>query len=254
MASNSTTGPNYPYVFAFEKIFDHLVVKQWMQTNWSAVCLYAIVIYMIVIFGGREYMRTRQRFEMRNILAMWNVFLAVFSIVGTCRTVQEFVHVLSKDKGFYHSICVLNLEHDPVAGFWGFAFVLSKVPELGDTVFIVLRKQPLIFLHWYHHISVLAYTWYSFSEYTAPARWYCMMNYTVHAVMYSYYALKALRFRIPRPIAMVITTLQLIQMIMVGIITQTVLIQDQIQVLHLLLEMVILIPQKKPWNIKINMG
>ena len=26
---------------------------------------------------------------------------------------------------------------------------INQVPELGDTVFIVLRKQQLIFLHWY---------------------------------------------------------------------------------------------------------
>ena len=40
------------------------------------------------------------------------------------------------------------IEKDRVSGFWTFMFVLSKVPELGDTIFIVLRKQPLIFLHW----------------------------------------------------------------------------------------------------------
>merc|ERR1719427_2378378 len=39
------------------------------------------------------------------------------------------------------------------------------------------------------------------------------MNYLVHSVMYTYYAFKAAKFRVPRGIAMVITTLQLIQMI-----------------------------------------
>ena len=45
---------------------------------------------------------------------------------------------------FYFSF----IEKDRVAGYWTFMFVMSKVPELGDTIFIVLRKQPLIFLHW----------------------------------------------------------------------------------------------------------
>lgn len=92
-------------------------------------------------------------------------------------------------------------------------FVLSKLPELGDTVFIVLRKQPLIFLHWYHHITVLLYSWYSYTEYTASARWFIVMNYCVHSVMYSYYALKSMKYSPPRPFAMVITALQLTQMI-----------------------------------------
>lgn len=33
--------------------------------------------------------------------------------------------------------------------------------ELGDTLFIVLRKRPLIFLHYYHHVAVLIYTVHS---------------------------------------------------------------------------------------------
>lgn len=105
------------------------------------------------------------------------------------------------------------IEFDKVCGFWTWLFVLSKLPELGDTIFIVLRKQPLIFLHWYHHITVLMYSWFSYTEYTASARWFVVMNYNVHSLMYTYYALRALRYSPPRFISMVITALQLTQMV-----------------------------------------
>jgi hypothetical protein len=39
-------------------------------------------------------------------------------------------------------------------------FIISKVPETIDTLFIVLRRQQLIFLHWFHHASVLIYCFY----------------------------------------------------------------------------------------------
>ena len=54
-----------------------------------------------------------------------------------------------------------------VSGLWVILMTLSKLVELGDTIFIVLRKQPLVFLHWYHHISTLIYCWNSYSEQTA---------------------------------------------------------------------------------------
>lgn len=41
------------------------------------------------------------------------------------------------------------------SGLWTWLFCLSKLAELGDTIFIVLRKRPLIFLHWYSHLKVL---------------------------------------------------------------------------------------------------
>lgn len=45
------------------------------------------------------------------------------------------------------------------------------------------------------------------------------MNYGVHAVMYSYYALRALRVKIPRQLAMSITISQIAQMIMGTFVT-----------------------------------
>jgi len=40
-----------------------------------------------------------------------------------------------------------------------------------------------------------------------------VMNYMVHSVMYSYYTLKALRIQVPRGIAAIITSLQIVQML-----------------------------------------
>ena len=87
----------------------------------------------------------------------------------------------------------------------------SRSPT-GDTVFIVLRKQRLIFLHWYHHITVLLYSWYSYKDQVAGGGWFMTMNFCVHALMYSYYAARAAGCRVPRPLAALITAAQISQM------------------------------------------
>lgn len=104
------------------------------------------------------------------------------------------------------------LTDNKVSSLWTFLFVLSKLPEFGDTIFIVLRKQPLIFLHWYHHILTLLYSWYAFKEFTSSARWFVVMNSFIHSLMYSYYAFKAMKIRVPRSISVLITFLQICQM------------------------------------------
>ncbi|XP_044751766.1 elongation of very long chain fatty acids protein 6-like [Coccinella septempunctata] len=212
MMEYSVTVPHYSYVFNFESEFVHQKSRTWMIDNWKNG-FYYIGIYMILIFGGQYLMQNRPRFELRGVLVVWNSLLAAFSIIGACRTLPEFLHIIT-NYGLYHSVCTPSfIELDKVCGFWAFMFVLSKLPELGDTIFIVLRKQPLIFLHWYHHITVLLYSWFSYTEYTSSARWFIVMNYCVHSIMYSYYALRAMGYKPPRQIAMVITTLQLLQMV-----------------------------------------
>ncbi len=44
----------------------------------------------------------------------------------------------------------------------------------------MLRKKPLIFLHWYHHVTVLLYCWHSYYEQTTYGLYFIAMNYTVH--------------------------------------------------------------------------
>lgn len=159
-------------------------------------------------------MANRQAFKLKSLLTVWNVSLALFSIIGTARCFPELMHVLN-NIGFDHSVCSSSfVEYVKPSGYWSWLFALSKLPELGDTVFIVLRKQKLIFLHWYHHITVLLFSWYCFANFISPSRWFINMNFAVHSLMYSYYALKALGYKIPTQMAMVITLTQIAQMIM----------------------------------------
>ncbi len=55
----------------------------------------------------------------------------------------------------------------------------TQVPELFDTFFIVARKSKLIFLHWYHHVTVLLYCWHSFATRSSAGLFFVAMNYGV---------------------------------------------------------------------------
>jgi hypothetical protein len=174
------------------------------------VCLTIAVWYLILIWIGGRWMRHRTPFRLRGPLILWNLVLATFSITGVIKTWPELYHLL-RDTGLRGTICTPAC-NTGVTCFWTVLFVFSKVLELGDTMFITLRKQPLIFLHYYHHAIVLLFTWYAGMTSFGPGRWFIALNYGVHSLMYSYYALRAYGVRLPRVLAMIITILQIVQM------------------------------------------
>ncbi|CAJ0579950.1 unnamed protein product, partial [Mesorhabditis spiculigera] len=202
---------NYSFVLPLEDSFDSIHSTLWMQNNWKHAATFSAV-YVMAIFGGRKLMESRKPYALDWPLVAWNALLAIFSIIGFLRMTPEWIWSWN-DNSFEYSICVASYAQG-VTGFWTEKFAHSKVAELFDTAFIVLRKKPLLFLHWYHHITVLAYTWHAYKDHTASGRWFIWMNYGVHAFMYSYYALRAARIRTPKIAAMTITCLQILQMVM----------------------------------------
>lgn len=198
---------------AYSIEFDYERVHNYIERRWTDSILLTIV-YITVIFTGRRLMRDRPAFDLRAARVIWNGALAVFSIIGTLRCLPEMFRTL-RTNNFEYSICVIDLTHEnfPTAGTWAALFALSKVVELGDTVFIVLRKQPLIFLHWYHHATVLIYVWFSYANYTAAGRWFICMNFVAHSFVYLYYTLAALRIRVPVALKIGITCTQILQMV-----------------------------------------
>jgi elongation of very long chain fatty acids protein 6 len=205
---------HYTHIFGFERNFESRLYanskRSWMEKNWT-ISFKISVIYCLCIVLGTAYMRNRQRFELRFFLIIWNMMLAIFSIIGTIRVLPEFLDAWDSH-GLNYTICNNDYAYG-ITGFWAYMFIMSKLPELVDTVFIVFRKQRLIFLHWYHHATVLIYCWFSYKEFTSTGRWFMCMNYCVHSLMYSYYAFKAMRIQVPRSISKLITCAQISQMI-----------------------------------------
>ncbi|GMR39291.1 hypothetical protein PMAYCL1PPCAC_09486, partial [Pristionchus mayeri] len=205
---------NYSVILPFEEGFHTKRFTLWLQEHWT-LSLQASVAYVVVIFGIKRFMESRKPFSLETPLFLWNAALAIFSIMGFLRMTPEWFWSWTGENDLKYSICVASYTH-AASGFWTELFAMSKIAELLDTVFIVVRKKPLMFLHWYHHITVLVYTWHAYKDHTASGRWFIWMNYGVHAVMYSYYAIRSLKWRSPKWIAMFITVLQISQMV-VGI-------------------------------------
>ena len=82
-----------------------------------------------------------------------------------------------------------------------------------DTFFIVIHKKPLIFLHWYHHISVLLYCWHAYVTKAPAGLFFVSMNYGVHAIMYFYYFLMAVKCKPKWFNSIWITVAQISQMV-----------------------------------------
>ncbi|NXB68194.1 ELOV6 protein, partial [Struthidea cinerea] len=194
----------------FEKNFNHLAARKWMQENCEKSFIIGFV-YLILIFGIQRFMKERRPFSLRAPLTLWSFSLTLFSFIAACRVWKQMAFLLLT-KGFKQSVCSPSSYIQPVSKLWIYLFVLSKLVELGDTLFIVLRKKKLIFIHWYHHLAVLILAWHGYKDMMAGLGWNAALNLSVHCLTYCYYTVTAMGIRVPTSIAMLITTSQMVQM------------------------------------------
>ncbi|XP_023210118.1 elongation of very long chain fatty acids protein 3-like [Centruroides sculpturatus] len=202
----------------YKALYIEEYLYQYVDNDWTQSFLpYAVPIslaYVIIIFSLQNYMKSRPPFQLRWPLVIWNILLAAFSICGTLRLLPG-LWISLREFGFTFSVCNLSfpLKQHPLA-FWLSLFTWSKLIEFGDTLFIVLRKRKLTFLHWYHHSLTLVIVWYVNSTEASTLYWSVTTNMFVHSFMYTYYAVTAMKVKVPVFIAMTITTMQIAQMFM----------------------------------------
>ncbi|KAL7080483.1 hypothetical protein ACQ4LE_000838 [Meloidogyne hapla] len=193
-----------------EKLWNAEFTHGMFTKHWH-YSIYIVMAYIAGVYSLKKWMEDKKPFDLRLPLFFWNLALSIFSTCGAWRFGHEFFYVLL-NRGFQDSICLSFSPAEPVA-FWAMCFALSKIAEFGDTVFLLLRKRPLIFLHWFHHAVVLIYSWHSATELTAAGRWFIQLNYMVHSVMYAYYAAACIGLRAPKWISMSVTAMQTTQML-----------------------------------------
>ena len=200
-----------PYYFEWESdlVLDDFLSNPIHKYWWLPIV--AVVVYLLFCYFGPKMVS--KGVEVRGPLILWNLFLSTFSLIGAIRTVPHLLYNVT-NKSLEETICVAP-EFDwgaGATGLWVGLFIFSKLPELIDTVFIVIRKKPLIFLHWYHHVTVLLYCWHAYYTEAGSGLYFIAMNYSVHAVMYGYYALSAMKVLPKWFPAHIITFFQISQM------------------------------------------
>ena len=170
---------------------------------------YAITIftaYIPCVYGIQYLMKHRDPFQLDKPLMIWNSLLSVSSFTCFCLLVYD-----SWNMSFMDRIMDLKIICNGTSGIVIFLFNLSKILELVDTLFIVFRKKPLLFLHTFHHLVTGIYCWTILLYPTSLGLWFAKTNTGVHSIMYGYYTCNYYDIKIINP--KYITSIQILQMI-----------------------------------------
>ncbi|KAK7159214.1 hypothetical protein R3I94_005518 [Phoxinus phoxinus] len=178
--------------------------------------------YLVIIWLGPKLMTYREPVNIKAILIIYN-----FSMV--CLSAYMFYEFTASSwLANYSLLCQpVDYSDNPLAMrmarvCWWFYF--SKVIELTDTMFFILRKKnnQLTFLHVYHH-GTMIFNWWAGVKYVAGGQSFLigLINSFVHVVMYMYYGLAALGPQMQKYLwwKRYLTSLQLLQFFIVTIHT-----------------------------------
>jgi hypothetical protein len=171
-------------------IDDYILAHEETVLSWTPFIV-AVPIYLAFLLIGTQVMRKRPPVNCNKALGYHNLVLFVLSVAMFVGSVAELI-VSSVNNGFYETYCggTIPGQENIYKGrlwFWAFLFYASKYYELFDTVFIVLKKRPLLFLHVYHHIIIIALCLYFLRERVVYFENGVLANALIHSFMYWYY-------------------------------------------------------------------
>ncbi|SCM20278.1 long chain fatty acid elongation enzyme, putative [Plasmodium chabaudi adami] len=176
-----------------------------LAIKYEPVILGISFLYIPLILIFQKIMKKRKEIEAKYIKILWNISLSFFSFLGA-------LFIILYDKNVLKYLILEEKEYSAITRAVICIFTLTKVVEYGDTLFLILKKKKLTFLHSYHHLSVVIYCLYSQKELVSHAHYFVFLNLIVHSIMYCYFGCIYIIPKIVYRFRKLITCLQIFQM------------------------------------------
>lgn len=173
-----------------------------------------MLYYLLLVIYLQKYFKIHKGYKLRKLTIVYNALHSLFSACVGYLVFKKFINIFVKS-GLKATYCTTNYYYVYPWDICNFLFVFSKYIELFDTFLLLFKGKKVIFLHWYHHITVIYMSTNNFISFNPlPSGLYVTTtNLTAHFLMYAYYALVLTRVRqYILKFSIIITTLQLLQM------------------------------------------
>ncbi|XP_037299370.1 elongation of very long chain fatty acids protein 7-like [Manduca sexta] len=181
------------YEYLFQEISDPRTNDWWLMSNPGPLLTILASYLYFCSYAGPRYMKDKKPYNLKTVIMAYNLFQIAFSIFLTYNGIY---YAIKTDYNFScHSI---DYSNEPQSIRWAadvWWYFVSKITELLDTVFFVLRKKnnQVSFLHLYHHTLMPTLSWiavkYSPGGQAIPEG---TINAFIHILMYGYYFLAGL--------------------------------------------------------------
>lgn len=156
----------------------------------------SVALYFFLVYFLQYQMKDRKAFNLHYLVIFHNLFLSTLSLF--------YVVFIAIEISSQYSVGGLEALFCDADERWSrgryyfllYLFYLSKYYELFDSIFLALKKKPLIFLHVYHHPATLLLC-YLCLDWRVTPQWFCTAaNGLVHTFMYFYYVLALLKINV----------------------------------------------------------